>query len=83
MPDADYLHFRKPDREALVRVIIDGGNNGARNRMATVPIVVFRYRNNLPRCEVAVQARGQLGNFVAANNILMKVLKLHGALADG
>jgi len=80
----DHLHLRNPDREALVRGVIDGSDNDPCSRMAAVLIIVFRYRNNLfhgVKWEYKLQ--GQLGNFTTANDVLMKVLERHGALADG
>ncbi len=80
----DHLHFRKPDREALVRAVIDGSNDDPRSRVAAVLIIVFRYRNNLFHgVKWQYKLEGQIGNFTAANNILMKMLERHGALADG
>ncbi|MGT2441023.1 hypothetical protein ACU4GH_40385 (plasmid) [Bradyrhizobium betae] len=80
----DNLHFRKPDREDLVRSVIDGTDNGARSRMAAVLIIVFRYRNNLFHgVKWQYKLEDQLGNFTTANTILTKVLEQHGALAGG
>jgi hypothetical protein len=56
----------------------------AANRIAAVLIIVFRYRNNLFHgVKWQYKLEGQLGNFSAANDALMKVLERHGALADG
>jgi hypothetical protein len=78
-----HLHFRNRDREALVRAVIDGSDNDPRNRIAAVLIIVFRYRNNLFHgVKWQYELEGQLGNFAAANDALMKVLERHGALAD-
>lgn len=77
----DHLHFRKPDREALVRAVIEGNDNDPRNRVATVLIIIFRYRNNLFHgVKWEYQLAGQLDNFTTANSALMKVLEQHGAL---
>lgn len=79
----DHLHFRKPDREGLVRAVIDGSDNDPRSRMATILIIVFRYRNNLFHgVKWQYNLEDQFGNFSAANAILMRVLEKHGAL-DG
>jgi hypothetical protein len=77
-----HLHFRRPDREALVRAVIDSSDNNPSSRMAAVLIIVFRYRNNLFHgVKWQYSLGGQLDNFNAANDILMKVLERHGALA--
>jgi hypothetical protein len=45
---------------------------------------VFRYRNNLLHgVKWQYKLQGQLGNFTTANDVLMRVLERHGALADG
>ena len=81
----DSLHLRgNRDREPLVRAVIDGSDNDERRRVTAVLIIVFRYRNNLFHgVKWQYKLEGQLGNFTAANNALMKVLERHGALADG
>jgi hypothetical protein len=80
----NHLHFRKPDREALVRAVIDGSDCDPRSCVAAVLIIVFRYRNNLFHgVKWQYKLEGQIGNFTAANNILMKTLERHGELADG
>jgi hypothetical protein len=78
------LHFKNPDREALVRAVIDGSDNDPSSRMAAALIIVFRYRNNLFHgVKWQYKLQGQLGNFTTANDVLMRVLERHGALADG
>jgi hypothetical protein len=80
----DHLHFRAPDREPLVRAVIDGSDTDPRSRVAAVLIIVFRYRNNLFHgVKWQYKLQGQLGNFSTANDVLMKVLERHGALAEG
>ncbi|ARQ13724.1 hypothetical protein NXC12_PE00122 (plasmid) [Rhizobium etli] len=80
----NHLHFRKPDREDLVRAVIDGSDNDPRSRMAAILIIVFRYRNNLFHgVKWQYNLEGQFGNFTAANAILMKVLERYGALTEG
>lgn len=80
----DSLNFRKPDREPLVSAVIDGSDNDPCNAMATILIIVFRYRNNLFHGEKwRYKLKGQLGNFTTANNVLTKVLDHHGGLAEG
>lgn len=78
------LNFRKPDREPLVRAVIDGSDNDPRRLMAAILIIVFRYRNNLFHGEKwRYNLKGQLGNFTTANDVLTKVLERHGALGEG
>jgi hypothetical protein len=80
----DHLHFRNPDREALVRAVMEGSDNDPRNRVAAVLIIVFRYRNNLFHgVKWQYKLEDQLGNFTAANAVLMSMLEQHGALAEG
>ncbi len=80
----DQLHFRKPDREVLVRAVMDGSDRDPRSCVAAVLIIVFRYRNNLFHgVKWQYKLEGQIGNFTAANNILMKTLERHGQLANG
>lgn len=80
----DGLNLRKPDREALVRAVIDGSDKDPRNVMAAILIIVFRFRNNLFHGDKwRYNLEGQLGNFTTANDVLTKVLDRHGGLADG
>lgn len=80
----DHLHLRGNDQEPLVRAVIDGSNNDPRDRIAAVLIIIFRYRNNLFHgVKWQYDLADQLGNFTAANAVLMKVLDGHGALAEG
>lgn len=67
-----------------MRAVIDGSDKDPCSRMAAVLIIVFRYRNNLFHgVKWQYKLQGQLGNFTTANDVLMKVLERHGALADG
>lgn len=78
----DALLLRGHDREDLIRGVIDSNDNDPRHRMATVLLIVFRYRNNLFHgVKWQYELAGQLDNFVAANAVLMKVLEQHGTLA--
>lgn len=80
----DHLHLRKNDQETLVRAVIDGSGNDPRERVAAVLIITWRYRNNLFHgVKWQYELADQLGNFTAANAILMKVLDRHGALLGG
>lgn len=80
----DHLHLRKNDQEALVRAVINGSDNDARNRVVVILIVIFRYRNSLFHgVKWQYKLAGQLDNFNAANAVLMKVLERHATLAEG
>lgn len=80
----EHLNLRRNDQEALVRAVIDGSKNDPRNRVAAVLIIVFRYRNNLFHgVKWQYKLADQLGNFTAANAVLMKILDGYGALAEG
>lgn len=78
-----HLHLRKNDQGALVRAVIDGSKNNPRDCVAAILIIVFRYRNNLFHgVKWQYNLADQLGNFTAANAVLMKVLDGYGALAE-
>lgn len=80
----EHLHLRNNDQKPLVRAVIDGSHNSSRDRVAAVLIIVFRYRNNLFHgVKWQYKLADQLGNFSAANSVLMKVLDKHGALEEG
>jgi hypothetical protein len=65
----------------LIRSVIDGSNNDPSHRVATVFIVILRYRNNLFHgMKWQYQLAGQLDNFTNANNALMTALEHHGQL---
>jgi hypothetical protein len=79
----DHLHLRPNDQMALVRSVIDGSNNDLCCRVATVFIIILRYRNNLFHgVKWQYELAGQLDNFTNANNALMKALEQHGRLRD-
>lgn len=76
------LHLRNNDRPALVRSVLDGTDNGDRNRLIAVLIIVLRYRNNLFHgVKWQYKLAGQLENFKQANTMLKRVLEQHGNLA--
>lgn len=78
------LHLKKQDRENLVRSVIEGSNDDPVDRVATILIIVLRYRNNLFHgVKWQYQLAGQIDNFRTANAILVKVLERHGALDQG
>jgi hypothetical protein len=75
------LHLRPNDHTLLVRSVLDGSNSDPPSRVATVFIVIFRYRNNLfhgTKWQYALA--GQLENFANANAALMTALEHHGQL---
>jgi hypothetical protein len=75
------LHLRAGDQIPLVRSVIDGSKNDKIARVATVLIVVLRYRNNLLHgIKWSYELAGQLENFTHANNALMTALDHHGEL---
>jgi hypothetical protein len=77
----DHLHLRPNDQLPLIRSVIDGSNNDPSCRVATVFIVILRYRNNLFHgMKWQYQLAGQLDNFTNANNALMTALEHHGQM---
>jgi hypothetical protein len=78
----DHLHLRPADQPDILQSVLDGRNNDARDRLLTVLIIVWRFRNNLFHGEKwAYQLQGQLPNFTHANAVLMRLLERHGQLA--
>lgn len=77
----EHLHLRPADQPDIVRSVIDGSNNDPRDRLLTVLLIVWRFRNNLFHGEKwAYQLQGQLTNFTHANAVLMRLLERHGDL---
>lgn len=78
----DHLHLRQVDQADLVRSVLDGSNNDPRDRLLTILMIVWRFRNNLFHGEKwAYYLQDQLSNFTHANAILMRLLERHGQLA--
>ena len=76
-----HLHLRPGDQIPLVRSVIGGGNDDEAARVATVLIIIFRYRNNLFHgMKWAYELADQLENFTNANSALMTALEHHGEL---
>ncbi|MFQ3253296.1 MAG: hypothetical protein ACI9U6_001590 [Loktanella salsilacus] len=76
-----HLHLRPADQPDLVRSVLDGRNNEPRDRLLTVLMIVWRFRNNLFHGEKwAYQLQGQLANFNHANAVLMRLLEQYGQL---
>jgi hypothetical protein len=79
----DHLHLRKNDRKLLVRAVVDGSDNDARDRVVAVLIIIFRFRNNLFHgVKWQYKLAGQLSNFTAANAVLMAMLDQQDALLE-
>jgi hypothetical protein len=77
-----HLHLRRADQPDLVRSVLDGSNNDARDCLLTVLTIVWRFRNNLFHGEKwSYRLEGQLANFTHANAALMRILERHGQLA--
>lgn len=81
-PHFAHLHLRPADQPAVVQSVLDGSNNDPRDRLLTVLMIVWRFRNNLFHGEKwAYQLQGQLSNLTHANAVLMRLLERHGQLA--
>ncbi len=77
-----HLNLRPADKPAIVQSVLDGSNNDPRDRLLTVMIIVWRFRNNFFHGEKwAYQLSDQLSNFTHANAVLMRLLERHGQLA--
>jgi hypothetical protein len=75
------LRLQRADREPMVRRVLDGTEDEASNRLSAALIIIYRYRNNLFHGEKwEYELEDQLGNFNAANAILMKALERYGNL---
>lgn len=76
------LNLRPADQPDLVRAVISSLNDEPRDRVLTVLLIVWRFRNNLFHGgKWAYWLRGQRGNFTHACKVLMKVIERHGDLA--
>ncbi|MCZ7938531.1 hypothetical protein D3C80_164420 [compost metagenome] len=77
-----HLNLRPTDQPAIVKSVLDGTNNDPRDRLLTLLMIVWRFRNNLFHGEKwAYQLQDQLSNFTHANSVLMRLLERHGQLA--
>lgn len=77
-----HLDLRKSDHPELVEAVIRGANNGSRDRMLALLMIVWRLRNNLFHgAKWAYQIQGQKENFEKANAVLMRLLDRHRDLA--
>lgn len=78
----EHLHLRPADQPAIVQSVLNGSNVNPRDRLVTVLMIVWRFRNNLFHGQKwAYQLDGQLLNFTHANAILMRLIEQHGELA--
>jgi hypothetical protein len=76
-----YLQLRQSDQPALVQAVCEGANDGSRDRMLALLMIVWRLRNNLFHgAKWAYGLRGQRENFTHANSVLMRLLERHGQL---
>lgn len=70
------LHLRANDKPALVEAVLRGQNNDPIDRVASVLIVVYRFRNNLFHgAKWGYGLQGQLQNFCMANDTLMNAIE--------
>jgi hypothetical protein len=77
-----HLHLRPADQPDVVRSVLDSSNNDPRDRVLTVLMIVWRFRNNFFHGEKwAYQLEGQITNFSHAIAVLMRLLERHGQLA--
>lgn len=76
-----HLRLRSNDYPQIVQPVLNGTNNDPRDRLLTVLIIVWRFRNNLFHGQKwDYQLQGQLPNFTHANRVLMRLLERHGQL---
>jgi hypothetical protein len=76
-----HLRLRPSDYPDLVRAVIEGANNNARDRMLGLLMIVWRLRNNLFHgAKWAYQLRDQRDDFTRANSVLARILERHGQL---
>lgn len=76
-----HLELRPSDHPDIVRAVIESANDDPRDRMLTLLMIVWRFRNNLFHgAKWAYQLRDQRDNFNQANGVLMRVLERHGQL---
>lgn len=69
------LFLRKSDHPEVVKAVIEGANNDARDRVLALLMIVWRLRNNLFHgAKWAYELRDQLENFTHANSVLMRIL---------
>jgi hypothetical protein len=75
------LKLRPADQPDLVRSVFDGSNENPRDKVLTVLMIIWRFRNNLFHGEKwAYCLQDQFQNFTHANAVLMRLLDRHGQL---
>ncbi|MFB6419031.1 hypothetical protein [Bradyrhizobium tunisiense] len=76
-----HLHLRKAEKSDLVQSVLDRSNNDPHDRLLTVLMIVWRFRNNFFHGEKwTYHLQEQLQNFTHANAVLMRLLERHGQL---
>ena len=76
------LKLRGGDHPDIVQSVLRGDNDNPRDRLLTVLMIVWRFRNNLFHGEKwSNELRDQLENFTHANAVLMRLLDRHGRMA--
>lgn len=73
----EQLRLRNSDFKPMVQAVIDGSNDDPQACLASMLIIVYRYRNNLFHGEKwNYLLKGQFNNFTTANNLMMKLMTL-------
>jgi hypothetical protein len=76
-----HLQLRPSDQPDIVQSVLNGTNNDPRDRLLTVLMIVWRFRNNLFHGQKwTYQLQDQFSNFTHANQVLMRLLERHGQL---
>lgn len=74
--------LRPADQPEFVRSVLDGSNSDPRDRLLTVLMIVWRFRNDLFHGEKwSYHIQDQLSNFTHVNTVLMRLIDSHGQLA--
>ncbi|RMB02744.1 hypothetical protein BXY39_3095 [Eilatimonas milleporae] len=75
------LRLRAVDQLDIVQSVLDGRSNDPRDRLLTLLMIVWRFRNNFFHGEKwSYRFQDQLSNFTHANAILIRLLERHGQL---
>jgi hypothetical protein len=73
-----HLHLRNRDNPELVRRVLKDETNDISEIVSALLIIVWRYRNNFFHgYKWAYGFKGQLNNFINANELLMRTLEIH------
>jgi hypothetical protein len=74
----EHLHLRRNDNRPLVEAVLKGDDNDPIAGATVALTVVYRFRNNLFHGRKwGYRLRGQLDNFMHANETLMSAMELH------